>query len=59
LVSLQILEERFQYDYYMHADDDSYVRLDLILQLLVSRASCANTNIHLAIKSAPGHAGHG
>jgi hypothetical protein len=39
LVSLQILEERFQYDYYMHADDDSYVRLDLILKLLVSCAA--------------------
>jgi len=30
-----VLEERFQYSYYMHADDDSYVRLDLVLQLLV------------------------
>lgn len=35
LVSLAVLEERFQYDYYMHADDDNYVRLDLILELLV------------------------
>jgi hypothetical protein len=35
LVSLAVLEARFQYDFYMHADDDSYVRLDLVLELLV------------------------
>jgi hypothetical protein len=35
LISLQVLEQRYQYDFYMHADDDSYVRLDLMLQLLV------------------------
>jgi hypothetical protein len=35
LISLEVLEERYQYDFYMHADDDSYVRLDLLLQLLV------------------------
>lgn len=39
LVSMQLLEERFpQYNHYMHADDDSYVRLDLIMQLLVGHA---------------------
>lgn len=37
LVSLQHLEQSYgEYAYYMHADDDSYVRLDLLLQLLVS-----------------------
>jgi hypothetical protein len=40
LVSLQLLEDRFDYSYYMHADDDSYVRIDLVLELLVSVASC-------------------
>lgn len=34
LVSLAVLEQRFQYEFYMHADDDSYVRLDLVLELL-------------------------
>jgi hypothetical protein len=36
LVSMQLLEKDFQYQYYMHADDDSYVRLDLVKKLLVS-----------------------
>jgi hypothetical protein len=35
LVSLAVLAPR-PWDYYMHADDDSYVRLDLLLPLLVS-----------------------
>ena len=36
---MQLLEKRFpQYSHYMHADDDSYVRLDLIMQLLVGDA---------------------
>lgn len=43
LVSLAVLEERFQYDFYMHADDDSYVRLDLILELLVGLLATAHT----------------
>jgi hypothetical protein len=34
LVSLGVLVSR-PWDYYMHADDDSYVRLDLLLPLLV------------------------
>jgi hypothetical protein len=37
LISLQVLEQRYQYVFYMHADDDSYVRLDLMLQLLVRK----------------------
>jgi hypothetical protein len=36
LLSLQVLEQHYEYSYYMHADDDSYCRLDLLLQLLVS-----------------------
>lgn len=35
LVCLEVLEQRCNYAFYMHADDDSYVRLDLMLQLLV------------------------
>jgi hypothetical protein len=35
LISLEVLEQRYQYAFYLHADDDSYVRLDLMLQLLV------------------------
>jgi hypothetical protein len=35
LRSLQGLEQEYDYKYYMHADDDSYVRLDLLLPLLV------------------------
>lgn len=35
LISFELLEQRYQYAFYMHADDDSYVRLDLMLQLLV------------------------
>ncbi|KAF6256085.1 galactosyltransferase-domain-containing protein [Scenedesmus sp. NREL 46B-D3] len=34
LISFELLEQRYQYAFYMHADDDSYVRLDLMLQLL-------------------------
>eukprot|EP00775_Hariotina_reticulata_P001775 gene1775-2111_t len=34
LQSLAAIEERYNYAYYMHADDDSYVRLDIILHLL-------------------------
>lgn len=56
LLSLQVLEEQYQYAYYMHADDDSYVRLDLVLQLLVGaeqagRSYCGATvtppNLHM------------
>jgi hypothetical protein len=36
LQSLAVVEERYKYAYYMHADDDSYVRVDQVLQLLVS-----------------------
>ena len=36
LISLQYLEKTYDFSYYMHADDDSYVRLDLLLPLLVS-----------------------
>lgn len=36
LVCLEVLEQRCNYAFYMHADDDSYVRLDLMLQLLSS-----------------------
>jgi hypothetical protein len=32
---MEVLEQRYKYAFYMHADDDSYVRLDLMLQLLV------------------------
>jgi hypothetical protein len=39
LVSMQLLEKDFQYQYYMHADDDSYVRLDLVMKLLVSTSA--------------------
>lgn len=33
---MQILEQQCTYSYYMHADDDSYVRVDLIIKMLVS-----------------------
>lgn len=47
LISLQVLEERFEYSYYMHADDDSYVRLDLVLELLVGVVErCCSTLAH-------------
>jgi len=39
LKSLEVIERQYSYTYYMHADDDSYVRLDLVLQLLVSTSS--------------------
>lgn len=40
LVFLQWLEASsgMQYDYAMHADDDSFIRLDLLLPLMVGRA---------------------
>eukprot|EP00878_Enallax_costatus_P039845 GHUV01045768.1.p1 GENE.GHUV01045768.1~~GHUV01045768.1.p1 ORF type:complete len:260 (+),score=56.76 GHUV01045768.1:502-1281(+) len=34
LRSLELLQRQCKFAYYMHADDDSYVRLDMILELL-------------------------
>jgi hypothetical protein len=46
LLSMEVLEQRYRYAFYMHADDDSYVRLDMMLELLVRRAAaptCSST----------------
>lgn len=47
-----MLDQQCDFAYYMHADDDSYVRLDLVMQLLVGNWNIPLLSSRQAVPSA-------